>query len=255
MPDVTTAARFKQARAALGDDVAAVARRAGVSARVVRAIEDGRFEELPPGIYARSSIRSCAVALGLDPDEVFHECEPLLPPLEEPIRAMCRLRGVGTTGRRPVTTEPGESHLAERIPAPDWRPCVAAALDSALVGAILAIVIAGAAVTARVRIDALAGGEGPFGVVGCVLAGLYFVFFGGLCGTTAGARALGLLLFSRESSPLDLREILTRAGRCAAADSSFVWKAGVWLGQAGARTASGASAPKHPGDPRAAVST
>ena len=253
--DPTIGPRLKQARVALGEDLHSLARRAGVPERQVRAIEDGRFDDLPRGIYARSAVRSYAAALGFDPLDALHDCELLLPPLEEPIRAMGRLKGVRSADRAPVPASSCESHLErEGGQPPDWRPCAAAAVDAALIGAILAMVIAGAAVTANVRIDAL-DGAAAFGGIGFLLAGVYFTFLGGLAGMTAGGRAVRLFPLSRESSPLDLREIATRAGRWAAGDLCFLWKAGVWLGRLTRGTSVDAAAPKHASDQRPAVST
>lgn len=231
MSDPNIGTRFKEIRTALGGDPDVWAHRAGVGERVVRAIEEGRFDELPPGIYARSAIRSYAAALGLDPVEVLHECELLLPPLEEPIRAMGRLRGLRPRGPGPVATDTCESRGGrDRLSLPDWRGCAAAAVDAALIGALLAMVMAGAALTAGVRIQALNGGEVAFGVVGLLLAGIYFTLLGGLCGMTAGGRAVGCR-FSEALAPMRLREILTCAGRWAGADLYFAWTMGQWLGR------------------------
>jgi len=219
-------------------------------------MEDGRFDELPPGIYARSAIRSYAAALGLDPVALLRECELQLPPLEEPIGAMGRLMGVRPPARAAVPVESREScPRQERISAPDWRRCAAAAVDAAAIGAILAMFMAAAAVTARVRIDALNGGEVAFGVLGFVLAGIYFTFLGGLCGVTPGARAARVLRFPPELSPLVLRQILTRASRSAGADLCFVWTVGRWLGRLTSTASPGDTASKHSGDHRTAVPT
>jgi hypothetical protein len=205
----------------------------------LRAIEDGRFDELPRGIYARSTIRLYAAALGLDPAEVLSACEPLLPALEEPIGAMGRLRGLRPS--RPAAIPAGSSEHPGPLPLarqvghaarpPDWRLFAAAALDAALIGAMLAIVIASAAIIAGVRIHGLDRSASAFGVMGLILAGTYFTWLGGLCGVTAGDRAVKLLPFSPYLSSLNLRAIVTRACRCASGDLSFIWELGVWVGR------------------------
>jgi hypothetical protein len=254
--DAIAGARFREARTSRGEEIAPAARRAGVAERIARAIEEGRFDELPAGIYARSAIRSYAAALGLDPVAVLRECEALLPALEEPIGAMGRLRGVHPPRRPPDPPDSGEPRPGHaRLSPPDWRRCAAAAVDAAAIGAILAIFMAAAALTARVRIDALNGGEVAFGVLGFVLAGIYFTFLGGLCGVTAGGRAVGLLRLSQELSPLVLREIAMRAARWAGTDVGFIWSAGLWIGQLTSRSSPEESASNHPGDRRTPVTT
>jgi transcriptional regulator with XRE-family HTH domain len=231
--DAAICERLKRARNALGEDLHSIAGRAGVAERQLRAIEDGRFNELPRGIYARSTIRSYAATLGLDPAEVLNACEPLLPALEEPLAAMGRLWGLRPS--RPAVIPGGSSSeppaASQAARPPDWRLFAAAALDAALIGAMLAIVIASAAIMAGVPIQALDRAAGAFGVMGLMLAGTYFTWLGGLCGVTAGNRAVKRRPFSQDLSSLDLRAIVTRACRCASSDLRFIWELGVWLGR------------------------
>src|SRR5262245_34408864 len=90
------AERLRRARAASGEDVAALAKRAGVRAEHLSAIEDGRFGDLPPGIYGRSAVRAFAAAYQLDPAEALADCEALLRPVDDPIAALARLTGLRT---------------------------------------------------------------------------------------------------------------------------------------------------------------
>jgi Helix-turn-helix domain len=231
--EATICEQLRRARTARGEDFPSIARRTSLPERQLRAIEDGRFDELPRGIYSRAAIRSYSAALGLDPAEVLSACEPLLPAVEEPIDAMGRVMGLRPS--RPVATtgppEPEPPTASHVVRPPDWRLCAAAALDAALIGAILALVIASAAITAGVRIHALDRAAGAFGVMGVMLAGAYFTWLGGLCGVTAGDRAVRLLPFSPDLSSLNLRAIATRACRCASGDLSFIWELGAWLGR------------------------
>lgn len=236
--------RLERARTALGEDLPSIASRIGVAERLLRAIEDGRFDELPRGIYARSMIRSYAAALRLDPAEVLTACEPLLPALEEPISAMGRLQGLRPSKLTAVAAPTGSTGIAAESPAqpfvspaappagpPDWRLFAAAALDAALIGAMLAIVIASAALLTGVRIHALDHAAGAFGVMGVMLAGTYFTWLGGLCGVTAGDRAVKLFPFAQDLSSLNLHAIVARASRCANGDLNFIWELGVWAGR------------------------
>src|SRR5947207_7039025 len=84
-----------RARAACGEELSALSRRTGIRLQHLRAIEEGRFADLPPGIYARSTIRAFAGACGLDAAAVLADCEPLLPTVDDPINALARkVRGV-----------------------------------------------------------------------------------------------------------------------------------------------------------------
>src|SRR5436305_2996917 len=159
MADVTVHERLRHARAASGLDLTTLAQRSGVRLDHLRAIEDGRFGDLPPGIYARAALRSFAAASGLDPHEVLADCEALLPAIEDPIAALGRRRGVrhdregmsgtsGTSARRTTTTSPISG-------AALCRALAATALDACVVGALLTIVVFSAAAPTGVRTAAL----------------------------------------------------------------------------------------------------
>src|SRR5919197_3481639 len=98
---------IREARLRRREDVESLARRAGIRPEMLRAIEDGRFDDLPPGVYARSAIRACAAALGLPADEIVAACQPLLPAVEDPVVALARLRGVRPAPER-LAFAPGE---------------------------------------------------------------------------------------------------------------------------------------------------
>jgi cytoskeletal protein RodZ len=79
--------------------LAEIAIRTKICTRYLRAIEEGRFEELPGGIYGRSYIRQYAAAVGRDPDALLagyarreSEAEILVPHrpnLGDRIRSAC----------------------------------------------------------------------------------------------------------------------------------------------------------------------
>src|SRR5438105_1526934 len=99
--DVTVLERLRQAREATGCDLSALESRIRVRAAHLRAIEEGRFGDLPAGIYARSAVRALASACGLDPAEVLAACQDQLPSVEEPIRGLARVHGLRSNSAEP----------------------------------------------------------------------------------------------------------------------------------------------------------
>ena len=65
-----------------------IAVRTALSPSVLRNLDEGRFELLPSGVYARSYVRAFAVAVGLDPEITLSEVEHLLPGAPDPIPAL-----------------------------------------------------------------------------------------------------------------------------------------------------------------------
>ncbi len=217
--------RLRLARSAAGEDLSGLAERTGLRVHHLRAIEDGRFADLPRGIYARSTIRAFATAYGLDPFEVLSECEALLPPLDDPIDAMARAHGVrdaaGVTAGRP-DAPPDCTDI-------DWRPLAAAALDAAFAGVLTAVVAGGAALLLRTPIDALRPAAGSLALVVFMLAVSYFAWFGGLVGTTIGGLALRLGAHQHPAKPLTLPAIAAKALTAATADGRTIRDCGVWV--------------------------
>src|SRR5437763_1025139 len=131
MATVSVHERLRRAREASGLDLAMLARRSGIRVEHLRAIEDGRFADLPRGIYARAAVRAFALASGLDPRDVLAECEALLPGVEDPILALGRRRGLrpahdAIIGRTMPRAEPGVG-----------ASIAAAALDACLAGGLV----------------------------------------------------------------------------------------------------------------------
>ena len=242
--------RLKHVRIARAETIEAVARRSGVAERLLTAIEDGRFDELPRGIYARASIRSYATALGLDAADILAACEPLLPGVDDPIDAMCRLRGVRVSTARASAIDPASIADASR---PDWRVAAAAALDALVVGAMLLVLVAGAALIARAPLRAFGGSAATFAVMGILLASSYFVWLGGLSGATAGERGIGLRAADGPMHALHLRAVAIRALCSAMNDIRFIRGAGVWLGRMSVAGKPDAASSDATDDPRAAV--
>lgn len=232
--------RLRQAREATGEDLAALGKRIGVRHDHLRAIEHGRFAELPTGIYGRAAVKSFAAAMGLDAAAVLAECEPLIPAVEEPIAALARLRGCRV--RRP--DPPAHDAVADAGPLeepdfPGWRQLAAAALDACVVVGLLLIVVVAALTAMTVSLSALQRSAPPLAVMGLLLAAAYFVCFGGVRGATVGERQLGIE--PRDSrSALTLRAVAERAIQSATEDVRCIQRFGERLGRSTAAWASSA---------------
>jgi hypothetical protein len=202
--------------------------RTGLREATIRAIEDGRFDALPAGIYARAAVRTYASAAGLDPDAVLAACADALPPVVEPIRAMARLRGVPQRAIAPAA-RPSEAPADPASPCgtPDWRALGAAAVDAFVVGGMLAALIAIARIATGVPLPTLGErGATAFGVMGVLLSLAYFTWFGGLAGMTIGARALRLRVAPPQTPRVTLNDVTARAARSATDDVRFVAASG-----------------------------
>jgi hypothetical protein len=229
--------RLRQAREVRGETIAALARRICVGERLLEAIDEGRFADLPGGIYARTAIRRYAAALAFDPDEVLSECEPSLNVLEDAVSALARLKGLrpAPAPKPPVT--PPRAQVAEEssgpIPCPAWRPLVAVTIDGMVVGGLLAAAIAGAIPMSGMPAESFGQAAAPvFVLLGCLLASCYFLLFGGVACVTAGERVVGMRVGRRNPRHIDPRTMGARALRCAARDVRYILRLGVWAAPA-----------------------
>lgn len=66
--------------------------RTALSPSVLRNLDEGRYELLPSGVYARSYVRTFAAAVGLDPAVALAEVEHLLPCAPDPLPALTARR-------------------------------------------------------------------------------------------------------------------------------------------------------------------
>lgn len=239
MSDVTVSQRLSQARGQCGEALPAFAKRIGVREEYLRAIEEGRLSDLPPGIYGRFAIRAFARACGFDPAEILAACESELAPLDEPIAALGRLRGV-----RPATRTlpmPAAGTSARAIPSvpdtppagrefPDWRLLAAAAVDACLVITLLLLLIVCTVTAMTVPVAALHGSGAAFALMGVLLGIAYFGCFGGLGGRTAGERLLRVEPETTGCGSLTLQAVVARALRSATDDAWFIRRLGAWMG-------------------------
>jgi transcriptional regulator with XRE-family HTH domain len=239
MSDGTVSQRLSQARALRGQELPALAKRIGIREEYLRAIEEGRLADLPPGIYGRFAIRAFARDCGFDPAEILAACEPLLTPVEEPIAALGRLRGVRQSNRTTPMPAAGTNALA--IPSvsatssaghgfPDWRLLAAAALDGCLVITLLLLLMVCTVTATTVRVGALDGSAPAFALMGVLLGIAYFGCFGGVGGRTAGEWLLRVEPERTERGSLTLRAIVARALRSATDDARFIRRLGGWMG-------------------------
>ena len=111
-----------RARAALGLSIADIARQLKFAARQIEAMEQGRFEELPSGTFARGMVRSYARLLKLD-------AEPLVGRMAARVAAPDNAGAVARTRRPiPITDNNRRSNL------------IYAVLSMAILGVIAAVV-------------------------------------------------------------------------------------------------------------------
>lgn len=79
---------LRRARLARGLTVEDVAARTRLSPRIVTLLDEGRFDELPGGLYARSYVKAFALATGTDPEAAFARIGRLLPGVPDPVDAI-----------------------------------------------------------------------------------------------------------------------------------------------------------------------
>lgn len=224
------AVQLQQARLAQGEDLCTLAQRIGVRQEHLRAIEDGRFADLPPGIYGRAAVRHFANAFGFDGAAALAECEPLLRPLEEPIAALARANGLRA---RPNASVPRDGETppdpATESPFAGWQHLAAAVVDAVVVAGLLMVVVIAALTFLTMPISALRHSGPAFGVMSLVLGAAYFLCFGGVRGSTIGERALGLEA-PPIAGPVTIAIALERAMLAATADVRCVQR---WSERAG----------------------
>ena len=216
--------RLRLARMACGLTIESMATRSGVRAEWLRAIDSGRFTDLPAGIYARSAMRAYAAALNLNVNEILRLCAPLLPAVEDPIHAMRRLNGIAV----PVLPdEPVEQPVSN---APDWRVIGASVIDAAAMAFGL-IVLVTCTIGMGLPMSALdRTAAGPLFSVMLLVAVFYFIVFGGVVGATIGEYVIG---GGRSVQPVrvNLQGVVTRTRDAILRDTYFVEQLGQWVGR------------------------
>ena len=214
---------LRRARLAAGLELRDLEERTRISPRMLRHIDEGEFDRLPAGIYARAWVRSVAASVGLDPAEVIRDLEHALPPAT----------AERADDRNPPDDKPGGSGPADRkessfpVLSPArffdrWRRSAAAALDGIFLSSISIAIWMATATAGGVDPKALGfPGVLAIGAITLAVAATYFVLFAGIGGRTPGAWLLeGPTDGERER--LHLSEITRRAAHAALQESSIV---------------------------------
>jgi hypothetical protein len=209
---------LRRARLAAGLQLRDLEERTRISPSMLRHIDQGEFQKLPAGIYARAWVRAVAVAVGLDPVEVLRDLEEALPRAVDPVPS-----GPGTSdSNKPAQDDRIYPEPADESGRDRWRRVAAAILDGTILSSLGIAVWMLAAVASTVSPNAL-GTAGVFGVTAMTAAigSAYFILFAGIGGRTPGTTLLG---FAAEESrePLDLSAIGRRAAQAALQEISIV---------------------------------
>jgi transcriptional regulator with XRE-family HTH domain len=225
-----------------------LAKRTGVRLRLLEAVEQGRFTDLPTGLYGRAAVRAYATAVGLRADDVLEEIAELLPAPEDPIDGLARVRGIARPTRAraaqpetaTVAAKPADLCFTYRPSAPAAAPVRAAeperasdihaalrmlaatGIDAALlcgIGLVLVFLTAAAcrtsvAIAARTAAPAVA-------MLFALIAGLYFLLLGGVRNATVGAVLAGVQR-PRHADPLSVRMVFARTRQYALRESSIL---------------------------------
>ncbi len=204
-----------RARLQRGIGLSQVAARTLLSPHIVEKIDQGRFAELPGGLYARSYIRAFASVVGVDPEDVVRELADRLPPGEDPFTA---LRGTARAGDPAWIAAFEDVALSVRKwmtdTTADWtgmtRRMVAAGIDAIVLLLLQAVLIQVTAWTCGVHPQVLLEfGSAGLAAVWGILEMLYFVMLNGIGGKTLGA-FMSQLPAADERTPLQLPTVLGR---------------------------------------------
>jgi len=181
-----------RARDALGltsSDVASVTR---LSSRVIAALEEGRFDDLPAGIYARTAVQAYARAVGLDPAMVLAELVPLLPGAPVDLLVVAELR---------------MSRARQKTRRYSLAGIIDAAVLLTIAGAILVICAATCGVSPFHLLEAA---PAPILLLCSTPVVLYFWLLGATDVRTAGPWLLDLEILPPVRGPLSLNELWHR---------------------------------------------
>jgi hypothetical protein len=185
-----------RARLASGLSLEDLQNRTALSVGVLKKIDEGRFDELPAGLYARAYLKKFAAEVGVEPEAALAHLEPVLPAAPDPLPVL-----------KDIEAEPAGTLHAQlaRISAATFDALV-------LILSVVAPVLLLAAWSIGVELGtllALAGG--PLAAFCALPVALYFVVFDGIGGATPGHRMFRRSEVSNAQTPLRLPDILKRA--------------------------------------------
>lgn len=210
--------RLRQARHARGFELSELARRTRLGVHLFDALEQGQYQALPRGLYARAVIRSYAEAVGLDADAVVAEVVSLLPEVEDPLDGLARVRGLERQPKRTVVTADPVPELSSLTA----REALATAIDSGLLASIDLSLLGASAWACGVTVERLLEVAAPaMLMMFALIAGLYFLLLAGVAGETPGSRIAGTA-GRPSSSRVDAATACSRAWRCALRESSIL---------------------------------
>ena len=215
-----------EARVSRKLDLGELSARTSLSPAVLQKIDEGRFGDLPAGLYARSYVKSFAAEVGLDPVAALKEVEHLLPDAPDPLSVLRELKGppasdrfvrlvesfwpreVSSDNEATPTAEADDRSKAVHTQLTHWG---AAALDATtLIGINTGLILliswgSGLPAGALVRQASIA-----LAALCAVPTVLYFVLFNGIAGRTLGGW-LCRLPAPGSHAPLTLDAILRRS--------------------------------------------
>ena len=222
---------LREARITRNISIQELSARTSMSPATVRKIDEGRYDELPPGLYARSYVKAFAREVGLDPVQALQHIEHLLPGAPDPLPVLRELKGPTASDRLGALAarflrRANESSLAAEAPARadvdadaeaptamtyHTTRVAAAAVDACVLlminAVILGLVSFGTGVAPSVL---LKNGAFSVGLLCAVPTSVYFLLFSGVAGRTPGGR-ICRLPEPPPHVPLTLEAILRRS--------------------------------------------
>jgi hypothetical protein len=223
--------QLRCARETLGLDLPALEQRTRVRLHLLAAVEEGRFEELPRGVYARAVVRAYASAVGIDPNRAVTAVAALLPEQEDALDGIARVRGFARASAHPIAaTSTAADELAENpagfsagaLSSVILARSAAAAIDGAVLAAIGLVLLVLTAAAAGVTVGAVLTFAAPaLLTLFALIAGLYFLLLGGILGETVGSRVMQISRVSI-AAPVGVRAMSHRACEVAVRELSIL---------------------------------
>jgi hypothetical protein len=196
---------LRAARLARGLSLETITAKTRLSPHITQKIDSGRFDQLPPGLYARAYVRAVAEVVGLDPQSVIAELSGVLPDAPDPV---------------PILREVKRDERWIELP-PRMTRYVAAGLDGVFIGVMVAIIAGAIEASSGVGLTT----PGVFPVVGLavitiIVTAPYFLLLAGVAGQTLGQQIAGTP-GAEAAGPMTLRDVARRASEVCLAQSSI----------------------------------